>query len=320
MWTYLFRRLLISVPVLVGITALVFLLITLAPGDPIDMIIPEGRRDNLTPEQMEALRASLGLDKPIPVRYVLWLREAVQGNLGSSYKWHMPVTDVLGSRLGATVRLSAAALLIALAIGIPAGFVMARHQHGKLDYGIQLPILALWSTPPFFMALGLIYIFALRLGWLPAIGMSTPGVPPSLGDQLKHIAMPAFALAAGQAAIFARYTRASVLDVMQSDFVTTARSKGLSEWTVVTRHIGRNAGLPVITILGLSIPQFVSGAVITETIFSWPGIGQAAYIATINRDYPMLMGVVVVTAITVLASNLITDVSYAGLDPRIRYD
>ena len=213
MWTYLFRRLLISVPVMVGITALVFLLITLAPGDPIDLIIPEGRRDSLTAEQMEALRASLGLDKPIPVRYVLWLREAVQGNLGSSYKWHMPVTDVLGDRLGATVRLSAAALLIALAIGIPAGVVMARHQHGKLDYGIQLPILALWSTPAFFMALGLIYIFALRLGWLPAIGMSTPGVPPSLGDQLKHLAMPAFALAAGHIAELVKGLEATFIEV-----------------------------------------------------------------------------------------------------------
>ncbi|MBI3977864.1 MAG: ABC transporter permease [Chloroflexi bacterium] len=319
MWRYVVQRLLISVPVFFGITILVFTMISLAPGDPVLMVIPLDQIQQATPEELQAIRASLGLDKPVPVRYTLWLKEAVRGNLGSSLKWHTRVSDMLQERMGATLRLAVASLLLSLALGIPAGIVMALRQYSKLDYALSIFVLAQWSTPAFFIALVLIYVFALHLQWLPAFGMATPGIPPSLWDQIKHLAMPAFILGMHNTAIWARYTRASVLDVMHADYVTTARAKGLQERVVTMRHVFRNALLPIVTLLGLSIPQLLSGAVITETIFSWPGMGQMIFAATMNRDYPVLMGVVSVSAILVLASNLLADLAYVVVDPRIRY-
>ncbi|MBI3942201.1 MAG: ABC transporter permease [Chloroflexi bacterium] len=320
MWKYFLRRLLITVPVFFGVTILVFFMISLAPGDPIYMIIPFDKIQEVSPEELQRIRASLGFDKPLPVRYLLWLGEALQGNLGSSLKFHTRVTDTLQARIGATLRLSIISLLLSLLLGIPAGIIMALRQYSKLDVALSVFVLAQWSTPAFFIALVGIYFFALRLQVLPAFGMVTPGIPPSLGDQIKHLAMPAFILGMNNTATWARYTRASVLDVMRADYVTTARAKGLPERFVAWRHIFRNAMLPIVTLLGLSIPGLLSGAIIVETVFGWPGMGQLGYQATIDRDYPVLMGVITVSALLVLSSNLITDLAYGFVDPRIRYE
>jgi peptide/nickel transport system permease protein len=317
---YIIRRVLITIPVFFGITVLVYVGITLAPGDPIMSLISFEVLQEATPEEIQQIRHSMGLDQPIPVRYAKWLKEFMTGNMGISIKKRAPVMELIGDRAVNTLKLSFVALSLSLVIGVSAGILMALKQYTWVDYSLGVFTLAQWSTPPFFVGLAAIYIFTVRLGWLPAFGMFTPGQPSSLGDQIKHIIMPAAILGLYGSATWARYTRASMLDNLSSDYVTTARAKGLRERTVVLRHVAKNAALPVVTVLGLSIPGLLSGAVIVETIFAWPGMGSLSVDATIQRDYPLLMGTVSLLALMVLFSNLLTDIAYAFVDPRIRYD
>ncbi|MBI3943941.1 MAG: ABC transporter permease [Chloroflexi bacterium] len=299
---------------------LIYFLISLAPGDPVDILVPPETRVLMAPGWRDQLRQNLGLDKPLPVRYVLWLKELSQGNLGYSFTDGRPVTRRVAERFEPTLRLMGTALLLSLLIGIPAGVLMALKQYSLFDYALTLATFTSLSIPSFFFGLILIYIFALRLNLLPTAGMTTVGAAPSLWDSLAHMVLPASMLALREAGIFARYTRASVLDVLHSEYVTTARSKGLPEALVIWRHVFRNALLPLITIVGLELPMLLGGSVIVEQVFQWPGMGMLGVQATLERDYPVIMGVVIIAAAMVLLSNLLADLAYAVADPRIRYD
>jgi peptide/nickel transport system permease protein len=320
MTKYLIRRVLISIPLFIAITFLVYTLYALSPGDPIVNLVGYEAFLNMSAEELETVRKQYDLDKPIYVRYYRWVSRAVQGDLGYPNKGRGTVLDNLKERIPPTLLLMGTSLLFALVLGIPMGIVMALKQYSLLDYILTFIAFANLSVPSFFIGLGFIYIFALKLGVLPTYGMATIGAPFSLSDRLLHLIMPTTILGIFYAGTWARYARSSMLEVMRADYVTVARAKGLKERVVVLRHIFRNALLPLVTIIGLSLPQLLGGAVIIETIFQWPGMGMLSYKSTTTRDYPMLMGILLVSATMVLVSNLITDIAYAFVDPRIRYD
>jgi peptide/nickel transport system permease protein len=317
---YIIRRLLISIPIFFAITFIVYALFALSPGDPVINIIGFESFAQLTPDQIEVVRIQYGFDQPWFVRYFSWLKDALRGDLGYPFKGSKTVVQLLAERIRPTLLLMGTSLLLALVVGIPMGIVMALKQYSKLDYALTVIAFANLSLPSFFIGLGFIYIFALRLDILPTYGMQTIGAPFSVWDRIQHLIMPATILGLFNAGQWARYTRASVLEVMRLDFVTVARAKGLKERVVVGRHIFRNALLPLITVVGLSIPQLLGGAIIVETIFQWPGMGMLGWRATTTRDYPILMGITLISATMILLSNLVTDIAYGIADPRIRYD
>jgi peptide/nickel transport system permease protein len=313
------RRVLISVPVLLGVTVFSFIFINVAPGDPVSAFIDPVSRAELGPEWVELRRAQLGLDKPLPVRYAIWLGELAQGNLGYSAISGESVAQAIRQRLGPTLQLMGTALLVAVVLGAALGILSAVRQYSALDYAATVAGFVAISMPSFFLGLGLIYIFSVNLRLLPTAGMQTLGAPPSLGDQLAHMVLPVTVLGLGQAALLMRFVRSSMLEVIRVDFVTTARAKGLGERAVLLGHVFRNTLIPLITVVGLSLPTLLGGAVITEQIFQWPGMGTLAIRAVNSRDYPLLMGVILVTSSMVLLSNLIADMLYGIADPRIRY-
>lgn len=317
---YIVNRVLVSIPVFFGITIIVYALFALSPGDPLVNIIGYASFVEMTPEDIEVVRQQYGLDQQWINRYFNWLKDAVRGDLGYPFKGSMSVSAQLQERIGPTALLMGTALLLALSIGIPMGIVMAIKQYSWLDYTLTVVAFFNLSIPSFFLALGFIYIFGLKLDWLPTSGMQTIGEPFSIIDRLRHLIMPAFILGMFNAGIWARYARSSMLEVLSLDYMRTARAKGLLEWTVISRHAFRNALLPLVTIVSLSLPQLLGGAVIVETIFQWPGMGMLGWRATMTRDYPILMGVTLLSAIMILISNLIADIAYALVDPRIRYD
>lgn len=318
MGKYILRRLVISVPVLLGITLITFFAYNLAPGDPIDaMIDPTVMMD---PADLSRMREALGLDQPIIVRYGIWLREAVQGNLGYSYRSGEPVLERIGRRLPATLQLTVTSLVIAIGLGIPLGIISALKQYSRLDYALTFFAFGGISIPNFFLALGAIYILALKLKMFPSHGMGDPDADFLMVSRLHHLILPAMVLGLDRVAGFLRYTRSSMLEVLGQDYMTTAKAKGLAGHIIVIRHGMRNALISIITIIGLSLPTLFGGSVIVETIFAWPGMGQMAITAVTQRDYPVLMGVALVSSVIVLASNLLADIAYALVDPRIRYN
>jgi len=319
MGQYLLRRLLISIPVLLGITIATYLIISVAPGDPVTAMINPEAAASLGPGWVEQQRAALGLDKPIPVRYALWLKEVARGNLGFSYKDRQPINQTIATRLWPTLKLMGTALGIALVIAIPLGILSAVKQYSLLDYLATISGFAAISIPSFFLSLAAIYVFSLKFGWLPSSGMNTVGAPASLGDSTKHLILPALILGLGEAAPLIRYTRSSMLEVIRQDYVTTARAKGLNERAVIWRHALRNALIPLITIIALNLPRLLGGTVIIEAIFAWPGMGTLAITAVQARDYPVIMAINLITAVMILASNLLADLVYAVIDPRIKY-
>jgi peptide/nickel transport system permease protein len=317
MHRFIFRRVLAGIPILIGITFVTFIILNVAPGDPVDMMISP---DNpLPPEGIQARREALGLNKPLLVRYVLWLRELFRGNLGYSLVNHEAVLTRIGRRLPPTLQLMGTALLLSMVIGIPLGIVSAIRQYSLIDHLATVLAFLGISVPSFFLGLGSIYLLSLKLNLFPTAGMQTLGAPFSVADRLRHLALPALILGGGRAASMLRYTRTSMLEVIGQDYVTTARGKGLAERHVILRHALRNALLPVITILGLSLPGVFGGAVITEQIFQWPGIGMLSIHAVTARDYPVLMGLSLFSAILVFIGNLLADIGYAIADPRITY-
>lgn len=320
MTKYIVQRILVSIPVFLGITLFVYALYSLAPGDPVISLVGGDQYARMSPEQIQKVRAQYGFDKPWTIRYVNWLGRFLQGDLGKPLKGTKPVLQQIGDRIPATLLLMGTALLLALAFGVPIGIIMALKQYSGLDMVLTVVVFAFLSLPSFFVGLGAIYIFALKLDVLPTYGMMTIGAPFSLIDRVRHLIMPACILGFASAGSIARYTRASMLDVMRSEYVTTARAKGLKERTVTVRHIFRNALLPVVTIVAADLPALLGGAIITEQIFQWPGIGMLTIKRTTERDYPVLMGITVLTAVMILISNLMADVLYAAVDPRIRYD
>lgn len=313
------RRLLIGVPVLLGITAIAFAALSLAPGDPITSRIDPGLLAQMDPAQIEAQRRELGLDQPGPIRYVRWLAGVSHGELGYSVVTRRAIADELALRLPATLQLMGAALIIGLLVGLPFGVISAVSQYSRLDYALTAFGMTMISAPTFFVGLAGIYIFGVYLRVLPTADISTFGEPFSLGDRLRHLVLPSSILGLANAAPLMRYTRASVLEVLRREYMTTAKAKGLFPWLILVRHALRNALLPIITVVGLLLPELVAGAVVTEQIFAWPGMGTLAVRAASDRDPASLMGVVLVVGIGVLVSNLLADIAYAVADPRIRY-
>ncbi len=321
MTKYIVRRVLISVPVLVVITILTYAFINLAPGDPIsamsdglDITAGGGMQGVAT----EAQRKRFGLDKPWPVRYVLWLRELATGNLGRSYATGEPVLTEIGRRMVPTLELTSIALVLSTVFGTLFGVIAALKQYSAYDYGLSIAALFGVSIPGFFFALLCLYLFVAVLGWFPSHGMNTYGQPFSIWDNLYHLILPASVLAIESMAGMTRYGRTAMLEVMKSDYVTTARSKGLTEYVVIGRHAFSNALLPLITISTLRLPFLFGGAILIEFMFAWPGMGQLSITAVRNRDYTMLMGLALFIAVIVLVANLLADILYAYADPRIR--
>ncbi len=319
MQRYLLRRILISIPILLGVSIISFVFIHLAPGDPVEALIDPVMRADLGPDWVAQRKTELGLNQPLPVRYAIWLGQLVEGNMGFSLISRQPVAAQIQERFGPTLLLMGASLLVAIVIGIPLGVLSAVRRYSFLDYIATIGGFVAISTPSFFLGLGLIYVLSVNLHLLPTSGMFTLGTDASLPDLLQHLVLPVTVLGLGQTPQILRYTRSSVLDVLRQEYVTTARSKGLSDGVVLVRHTLRNALIPLITVVGLSLPNLLGGAVITEQIFQWPGMGWLAVRAVNGRDYPLLMGIIMVTATMVLLSNLLADILYAYADPRIRY-
>ncbi|MCG8351356.1 MAG: ABC transporter permease [Chloroflexales bacterium] len=296
--------------VLWGISLIAFTLTTIAPGDPAFSLL-EAQSGGATPsaEAVEAYRVQLGLDAPAPVRYLRWLANALQGNLGFSYRSGQPVAVEIANRLPATLTLALVSLGLAVLVGVPLGVFAAIRRGSIIDLLSRLLAIGGAALPSYILSLGLVWLFAVTLGWLPAFGAGT----------WRHLALPTLALASGVTTQIARLTRASMLDVLGKDYVRTARAKGLHEQGIVTRHVLRNALLPVVTALGVNAGNLLSGAVIVERIFSWPGIGKYAVDAIFLRDYPVIQGVVVYFAVVFVGLNLLVDVAYRWLDPQISF-
>lgn len=309
------RRLLQSIPVFIGITIISFALIHAVPGGPTARLELDA---DIRPEDIARIRANMGLDKPVWQQYLIWVGNLLRGDLGISYIDQRPVARQIRERLPKTILLTGTALLLSIGLALPIGVIAAVKQYSWLDNIITVFSTAGISLPSFWLGLMCILIFAVRLHWFPSGGVVTIGQPFSMRDLLKHLVMPAFVLATISIAGWSRYIRGSMLEVIRQDYVRTARAKGLRERLVIVRHALRNALIPVATLMGLSIPNLVGGALITETIFSWPGIGRLAWHATTKRDYPIIMGVVVMATVVVILGNLAADIAYGLLDPRIQ--
>jgi peptide/nickel transport system permease protein len=300
------------------ITVIAFLLLQLAPGDPLNSYIPPDAP--LPPEQREALRRELGLDQPLVIRYFYWLWEAMQGNLGVRAQNFEPVSSEIMRRLGPTMLLMGTALVIGIALGVILGVISAVRKYSVLDMFLTVSAFLGISFPVYLAGLIGLYIFALQLGWLPAGGMSTPGADGGLLESLKHLFLPAVIISMNYVASTMRYTRSAMLEVLDQDYIRTARAKGLIESVIVGRHALKNALMPVITIIGSYVPNLLGGAVFIESIYSWPGMGRLFVDGVEARDYPLIMGLILVLAIVILLVNLLTDIAYAMVDPRVRYD
>jgi peptide/nickel transport system permease protein len=323
MGRYLLRRLLQALPVLLGITIITFTFMELAPGDAVSGLLmsAEGSAGTI---DVEALRAKYGIDQPAPVRYLRWLGELLQGNFGNRVISGRPVISEILLRLPATVQLMAVAVLISVLVGMPLGIFSALRQYSVGDFALTGFVFLGISVPSFFAAIAGVYIFAVKLRWFPTGGYSTPGADldamARFLDLAHHMALPALVLAVEGSASIMRYTRASMLDVIRQDYITTARSKGLPPMVVTIRHALRNALLPVITIIGLRLPSLFGGAIVIEGIFNWPGMGRLYLEGMTARDIPLIMGMVLISAFVIVLSNLITDLTYALADPRVRYE
>lgn len=331
MYRYIARRLLALIPTLFGVSMVVFLFLRLIPGDPATAIL----RENATAEQVAALNERLGLNKPLYEQYLAYIGRIVRGDLGEGFFTRVPVIEDLQRRFPATAELALTAVLLATLIGITLGIVAAVRRGSIFDYGTMTLSLIGVSMPIFWLGFLFIYLFAVDLGWLPPSTRGEQPDPVRTGlytidyllaadlngflDALKHLFLPAIVLATVPLAVIARQTRSAMLEVLSQDFVRTAWAKGLRERVVVTRHVLRNALLPVVTIIGLQIGSLLSGAVLTETVFSWPGVGTFVLEAIVSRDYPVVQSVVLIFALIFVLVNLVVDISYAWLDPRIRY-
>ena len=313
MGKYILKRILIAIPVLIGITIIDYGIMCMA-GSPLAML--QGPRVSET--ALEAKKIALGLDKPFYVQYFVWLGQLLHGNMGYSVKSYQSVSSMIGSHLGPTLLLMGVSLIISLLIAIPAGIYSAIHQYSKGDYTVVTLSFLGSSVPGFFLSLLLIYIFTIKLGILPSSGMSTLGAKSSVSDVAKHMVMPVIVLAASMAGSNIRYIRSAVLEILQQDYLRTAWAKGIGRFKVIYKHALRNALVPIVTVIGMEIPVLFGGAIIIEQVFSWPGLGLMTMSAISNRDYPVIMGVCLLSAVVVLAGNLVTDILYALVDPTIQ--
>ena len=307
MGKYILKRILIAIPVLIGITLIDYAIMCLA-GSPLEML--KGPR--ISDAALQAKEIAAGLDKPLIVQYFVWLWQLLQGNLGYSMKSYEPVSAMIGSHIGPTLLLMGASLALSLLIAVPAGIYSAVKQYSKGDYAVVTASFIGSSIPSFFLALILIYIFTVKLGILPSGGMNTLGMDGSVADTIRHMVLPVTVLAVSLAGSNIRYIRSSFLEILQQDYLRTARAKGIGYKRVIWKHAMRNALLPIVTVM------LFGGAVIIEQVFSWPGLGLMTMTAIMGRDYPVIMGVCLLSAVVVLVSNLITDILYALVDPTIQ--
>lgn len=314
MRTYLLKRLAQTIPVLFGISVLVFSMLHLAPGDPADLMLGS----DATAEAVEILRRDMGLDRPLVVQYFDWAGRVLQGDLGRSVVLNREVLPEVLKRFEATLILTGGALVVAIVFGVGIGVLAAVYHRSLFDSVAMLIALAGLSMPIFFTGIAAILIFAMELRWLPSSGMY-PAIGGGFSDLMRHLLLPAVTLGAVSAAILARMTRSSMLEVIRQDYIRTARAKGVGETRVVWVHALRNSSITIITVLGMQIGYLLGGSVITETVFSWPGLGQMMVRAIQARDYPMVQGGVLFIAASFVFINLAVDIIYAWLDPRIRY-
>jgi peptide/nickel transport system permease protein/oligopeptide transport system permease protein len=306
MLTWILQRVLAVVPVLFGVTLAVFSMLFLVPGDPVKMMLAEFVTN---PDQVAQMRAQLHLDEPVLKQYGRFVANAVRGDLGTSIRSRRPVTTEIGENVASTAQLAAAAMLVAIAVGVPLGLLAALSRNSWLDVASMGTALLGVSMPSFWLGLLLIFVFSLHLAWFPATG----------GGDLHHLVLPAITLGTIAAAIIARLTRSSMLEVLGQDYVRTARAKGLGGFSVVVRHALKNALIPVITIFGLQFGNLLAGAVIVETVFSRPGLGRLIVGGILNKDFPLVQGTVLFVATAYVLINVLVDVAYAYADPRIRF-
>jgi peptide/nickel transport system permease protein len=313
---YLTRRLLLLVPVLLGVSIVVFMVLHLSPGDPAEIMLGT----QATQEDLSRLRAELGLTEPLHVQYVHWLAHVARGDLGRSLWMKRPVLGEVLTRFKATLLLTGTALVLSTVIGVLLGVSAATRPNSLLDRLSAVASLFGASMPSFWLGIVLMVIFALWLGWLPASGMYAPYAGGDLRDLLAHLILPALTLGAASMTIVARLTRSAMLDTLGQDYVRTARAKGVAERGVVLRHGLRNALVPIVTVVGVQVGYLLGGAVLTETVFAWPGVGTLMVQGILARDFPLVQGCVLVVALAFVLVNLAVDLLYAWLDPRIRYE
>ncbi len=316
MISYIIRRILTAIPLMLGITILSFAIIKAAPGGPTALLM----NPNTKPEDKVKFEEKYGLNEPIYVQYGKWLGNMVKGDFGTSLiRRGVPVSEMILNRLPNTLLLMVASTILAFLIAVPLGIFSAMRPYTKLDYTVTVTSFLGVATPNFWLGIMLIILFGVQLGWFPTGGVATLNAPFSIWDRLHHLIMPAFVLAAADMAALTRYTRSSMMDVLQQDYIRTAKSKGFKVRTVVLKHGLRNGLTPIITMFGLMLPNFIAGAAITETVFSWPGIGRLFIESAFTRDYPVIMAVTVLTGVFVVIGNLLADILYAIFDPRIEY-
>lgn len=316
MFRYILKRLLYAIPVFLGITFVIYTLINLAPGGPLSVLAASGE---MSLSDLEALKISMGLDKPIVIRYFIWLGDLLHGDFGISYRTSQEVSLMISQRIMPSLMLTGTGILAAMLVGVPLGIISADKPNSVWDHISTFISFIGASVPNFFLSLLLIYVLAVKLKWFPTSGMQSSGMSGNLLDLLHHLALPAFVCGIQPIGNYIKQTRSSVLEVLNEEYIKTARSKGLTNVVIVLKHAFRNALIPIVTTISLSIPFLIGGAVVTEQIFAWPGIGSLMITAITSRDYPVIMGVAVLICGVVLVANLILDLIYAALDPRIKF-
>lgn len=325
MLKFIIRRIIFAIPLLLGIASITFLVVHVAPGDPLDILMNQYQRRAPDPQIMEAFRQKYGLDDPLHVQYFKWLKNCIHGDFGESFRYHRPVGTLILERVPYTLQLTVLALMFDVIFGIFLGIISAVKQYSLTDKIISVGSLIIYSIPGFWLALMLIIVFSVNLGWLPLsqtqsldYGLMSAG--EQIKDRFMHLILPVFVLGIASAAGTARFLRSKLLEVLSEDYIMAARARGLTEKTVVFKHALKNALIPIVTIYGMSLPFLLGGSVLIETIFSWPGMGSLAVEAVQNRDYPLILSTSMMGAILVVLGNLLADITYAIIDPRVSYD
>jgi peptide/nickel transport system permease protein len=325
MLKYIAKRLLLSVPLVLGIVTATFFMSHLAPGDPMDMYLEPQRQRQVDLEVIELLRKKYGLDQPIHVQYVTWLKNVAQGDFGESFRHRRPVKDMLVEAVPYTLQLTVLAIILDALIGITIGIISAVKQYSKLDKTVTIGSLIIYAIPSFWLALMLIMVFSVNLGWFPTSQTRSMNYEDltAIGkmlDRAWHLVLPVFVMGIAGAAGTARYMRNKLLEVLNEEYIMAARARGFREKTVIVKHALRNAMIPIVTIYGMSLPFLLGGATIIETIFAWPGMGRLTVGAVGGRDYPIIMATVMIAAVLTVLGNLLADITYAAVDPRVSYD
>ena len=322
---YIVKRLLQAIPLLLGIATLTFFIVHAAPGDPMDMYLERRTGREIDPQVIELLRQRYGLDQPLPVQYGHWLGNLLRGDLGESYRYRRPVASLIAERVPYTLQLTTLAIVVDALLGIALGILAAVRQYSRIDKVVTVGSLIVHSIPGFWLALMLVLVFSVNLGWFPtsqtrSLDYDLLSVGERVLDRLWHLVLPIFVLGVASAAGTARYMRNRLLEVLSEEYIVAARARGLKERAVILRHAVRNALIPIVTLFGLSLPFLLGGAVLIERVFAWPGMGLLAVEAVGARDYPIILATSMIAAVLVVLGNLLADVTYALVDPRVSFD